>query len=506
MSSATAHIQKYSKNDAGRTEYFIKVFYNGKEWGIRKTYSDFTNLDQYLRRNGNIVNYELPPKKWWNRYDPNFLSQRSKVLQGYLEIMLNNTTSTENSLIKEFLEVDVNMLEIAKGQSNKELTYTDMLNNIVKETRRTMISMPNQQNALIEPKQKSGPSFLRGLSLTLSPTTLSSSSKSRSLSFLNSFTDNRRMECRSFDILPASSATHSTSISGNNYSEIVNALVDVSQKSVLEARINDIWKEHEEHILKAVCLIDTQCLPRSLVKTSDIYKILSEPLNCKVILSDILDGEIGKFMEASPRNVLALKGFRLVKHMRTAVTLGEDGLPSPSIRTRSRSSSKSSSKSPRNNSSKSSGSGSSSSRRKRDKTAADTTQLSLPTGSPSPPVSDSSCFNESSDAPILTMTPPSPSSWLSSSISPSSPFLGIALRSAKPTSDPQLGSILEETEGEGEGDELGLDIDIGTKLRLDCSSQPLSFTLPLPVPQQQQREPESPMSTLAPKLTRGKRA
>jgi hypothetical protein len=46
---ASAHIQKYGRSAEGHNEFFIKVFYLGKEWGIRKRYRDFVKFDTAFR-------------------------------------------------------------------------------------------------------------------------------------------------------------------------------------------------------------------------------------------------------------------------------------------------------------------------------------------------------------------------------------------------------------------------------------------------------------------------
>lgn len=78
--SITADIQKYGMND-GHTEYFIKVMYLGQQWAIRKRFSDFAELDSYLRGQGHELVVELPSRNWWSRFDPYVLVQRQKELQ-----------------------------------------------------------------------------------------------------------------------------------------------------------------------------------------------------------------------------------------------------------------------------------------------------------------------------------------------------------------------------------------------------------------------------------------
>ena len=144
--SATAHIQKFSKNSDGHTEYFIKVVFNGKQWAIRKRYSEFIAFDEYLQRSGYKVNYTLPEKTWWKRFDPQVLVQRQKELQQYLNVLLGNTISTENSLVREFLEVDQNRLALAKRQTFREFKYSENLDSIVAYFPKMMIDIPSNRN------------------------------------------------------------------------------------------------------------------------------------------------------------------------------------------------------------------------------------------------------------------------------------------------------------------------------------------------------------------------
>jgi hypothetical protein len=141
--SVSAHVQKNSLNKDGFTEYFILILYKGSEWAIRKRYSDFVQFDLYLQQSGYDVQYKLPEKNFWSRLDPTLISKRMTELQNYLASLLQNTLCTDNSLIREFLEVDEHVLALAIKQKrlkpNKETTYEDRLDLIVKDARKTML-------------------------------------------------------------------------------------------------------------------------------------------------------------------------------------------------------------------------------------------------------------------------------------------------------------------------------------------------------------------------------
>ncbi len=147
--SASAHIQKFSKNNDGHTEYFIKVVFNGREWAIRKRYSEFIQFDDYLGKSGYKVSYSLPEKTWWKRFDQNVLGQRQKELQSYLDVLLKSTVSTENSLVREFLEVDYNKLAFARRQTVREFTKAENLDTIVTNFRKSVIDIPSKKTLMM---------------------------------------------------------------------------------------------------------------------------------------------------------------------------------------------------------------------------------------------------------------------------------------------------------------------------------------------------------------------
>jgi hypothetical protein len=113
--AASAHIQRFSVNDEGHTEYFINVIYLGSQWALRKRFNDFVKIDQVLKSCGINIPVDLPVKTWWNKFDKNVLTQRQKELQLYINSVLR-TIELDNSLVKEFLEVDENMLNIARSK------------------------------------------------------------------------------------------------------------------------------------------------------------------------------------------------------------------------------------------------------------------------------------------------------------------------------------------------------------------------------------------------------
>lgn len=148
MSLVSCHVQKYTQNKDGYTEYFILVLYQGREWAVRKRYSDFSKFDEYLRNSGYSISYQLPEKNWWNKFDPTLLSKRLKELQNYLDVLLREEMSAQDSLVREFLEVDENMLALAKKQPFREATFADRMVQLVKQMRKDMIGIPSHRESL----------------------------------------------------------------------------------------------------------------------------------------------------------------------------------------------------------------------------------------------------------------------------------------------------------------------------------------------------------------------
>ncbi len=126
--STTADIQKYGRSRDGYIEYFIKVVHNGKVWGIKKRFSEFVQLNDYLSKSGYPVPSSLPKKTTvWKKVDDKLLQKRSKALQVYLNDLLKTFSVADNSLLKEFLEVEVNWLKSAKQQSFKKVQRMDLI-------------------------------------------------------------------------------------------------------------------------------------------------------------------------------------------------------------------------------------------------------------------------------------------------------------------------------------------------------------------------------------------
>lgn len=149
MTTTTADIQKYEISANGNIYYFIKVVYNGREWAVRKRYSDFSRLDEFLHRDGFNLSYALPSKQFWKTFDKKTLTERQKGLQSYLNTLLKSAVSSDNSLVKEFLEVDHNRLQHARRQSFHALKRTERMESVVSYMSRNVIYIPVKNSSVV---------------------------------------------------------------------------------------------------------------------------------------------------------------------------------------------------------------------------------------------------------------------------------------------------------------------------------------------------------------------
>lgn len=166
---ATASIARYSQHPAGHTEYVIKVFYLGQEWATKKRFSDFTALDVALRAAGLILPCTLPEKSWWSKFDADFLLNRMKALQLYLEKLMMVTPI--HGLVKEFLEVDKNMLELERKRntSSRALRKTDKILAIVSKAKSRFIVIDTRER-IVNSVKKALPSVRAPATAPSTPT------------------------------------------------------------------------------------------------------------------------------------------------------------------------------------------------------------------------------------------------------------------------------------------------------------------------------------------------
>lgn len=334
--SVSAQIQKFYKNEEGHTEYFIKVFYKGKQWAVRKRFSEFIQLDAFLRKDGIRVPLDLPQRTWWNRFDPNVLIQRKKDLQNYLDVLLTSVVPTDNSLIREFLDVDVKVLEMARKQSFGELTYSEKLNEIVRDMRISVIkasiapipqnsanSNVNSSSQPFSPLRKRGTSFSRRKKASFGTPT-----HNRHKNHSDSFDSMNSTEVSSNGV---GNIISSSSSSWHHVSEVQSVLSDTMRKEnfLFEIETNE---EIQARIEAYHWMLDERILPRIDHTIGDVTNILSSQDHISKILTSILECEMDGFIEASPQNRIAFSGSKLLRHIRTS-------FPSSSLRKNSSNSS-----------------------------------------------------------------------------------------------------------------------------------------------------------------------
>jgi hypothetical protein len=313
MSAVSADIQKYEVGADGSIHYFIKVMYNGREWAVRKRYSDFSKLDEYLLKDGYNLSYALPSKQFWYRMDKKALLERQKGLQSYLNILLTSTLSADHSLVKEFLDVDHNKLEQARKLSFHQLKRTERMESLVSIMSRLVIYMPvkkvnpmyiatpvtrshNSHSYSPPPSPHhhvplhpntvagtagssghgghhqfpSGPSMQKSKSLSFSAKFSFSSQNGRKNSFQpeprGSFALERKY---SLDFAPSS---HNRSSSVN-----VTTLKDLLKKEAYEYGVSALWSIYESEINQLLEDADLVPRPASTVISSETTKDTSLP-------------------------------------------------------------------------------------------------------------------------------------------------------------------------------------------------------------------------------------
>jgi PX domain len=395
--SASCHIQKYSTDADGHTQFFVVVLFHGKEWAIRKRYSEFRKLDRYLKRRGFNINQTLPPKDWWNRFDPTLLARRQRELQTYLDL-LTTTVPTDNSLVKEFLEVDSHFLELAKKQSFHHLSYSDQLQAIVKQTKQDMLPIPKialrlHQNmaastssslagaAPLASSSKKTSSFSRRLSTTLlsSPigpsgrlTLISTNTPPSSSSFSSvsgestptntattgaagiassnsgvilsssgsqSLSRRRQSTERSYNAGDRKNSTPDGGAVGAPFSiDPQDALIDAIKREAFQRHVEDVMSDKDTLMYAKDMLESMDALPPIVCNHDDelVVRVLSEPLGTLVqALECILQLELDNILEAAPKNTLMFVADDLVAEIRGA-DIPVDGSGALSSRHRSR--------------------------------------------------------------------------------------------------------------------------------------------------------------------------
>ena len=251
--TVSAEIQKYELGKNNRIEYFIKVVYHGKMWAIRKRFSDFSKLDAALRKNQGIkVEYTLPPKQWFGKnFDPVKLLNRQLELQKYLQVLLNDTISSDNNLVKEFLEVDYNYLEIRKKMSAIEFLRTEKHRRVVESFHHSVLPMPITYKFTIStPKRHNRHQFYLTIKsrLNRSRSTTSVTASSGSISTPSTRISKDSAPSLSTELAYGSSVVSSlSSMKTPSNSAKASSSKDVVREHFFQ-KVQQVWKDHEEDI------------------------------------------------------------------------------------------------------------------------------------------------------------------------------------------------------------------------------------------------------------------
>ena len=88
--------------------FLIKVYASNdkkKSWSVKKRYSEFSQLKNLLKRQYPSISIEnFPPKNIFsNNFAPNFLQERRKRLQVFLNSILENIQTQNSDLLHRFL-------------------------------------------------------------------------------------------------------------------------------------------------------------------------------------------------------------------------------------------------------------------------------------------------------------------------------------------------------------------------------------------------------------------
>jgi hypothetical protein len=128
--STSAEIQYYQRNRDGIVEYHIKVVHHGKEWIVKRRYSEFSKLNDFVMKNSDKyeIKAKFPQKSiMWKKHDKRLLDKRFDELRTYFKELVKNYSVSDSSLLKEFLEVETVLLQHARKQSIAETIRLDRI-------------------------------------------------------------------------------------------------------------------------------------------------------------------------------------------------------------------------------------------------------------------------------------------------------------------------------------------------------------------------------------------
>jgi serine/threonine protein kinase len=88
------------------TEYMVEVNYADRSWKVSRRYNDFAQLHRILgRKKVAALQIQLPPKRLLGRFKSQFLSERQKQLQAYLDLVVGSPTLSMNKQLWMWLDM-----------------------------------------------------------------------------------------------------------------------------------------------------------------------------------------------------------------------------------------------------------------------------------------------------------------------------------------------------------------------------------------------------------------
>ncbi|EER17323.1 Sorting nexin-22, putative [Perkinsus marinus ATCC 50983] len=98
----------------GYTEYFIEVsnLANGDKWTVSRRYREIRELHDHLKLKYPDRIPKIPSKKLWGTMDPQFIEERQKGLQAYMDGVLAIEPDVRTRVLQKFLEVDVEAMNL----------------------------------------------------------------------------------------------------------------------------------------------------------------------------------------------------------------------------------------------------------------------------------------------------------------------------------------------------------------------------------------------------------
>mmetsp|Transcript_1356 Transcript_1356/g.1828 ORF Transcript_1356/g.1828 Transcript_1356/m.1828 type:complete len:250 (-) Transcript_1356:542-1291(-) len=157
---AFAAIRGFEKSDKGHVIYSIEVSFNQNQWMIFRRYNDFITLFETLRDEGRQPSSEPPPKKFFGRFDPNFLKERSDQLQDYMETVVREVSVVESEGLRNFLEfsnhVDWDFSGIGaygNGSEMSTLVEQERLSALIEETAHILVDISRMGGDELDPAQ-----------------------------------------------------------------------------------------------------------------------------------------------------------------------------------------------------------------------------------------------------------------------------------------------------------------------------------------------------------------